>query len=229
MRAAWRGGVLVASMMTAAGAHAAPTVGQCMELTTGVHFSKNNGDAQVNVEELFEGKKLKGTQLILDGGVLLATSYQDISDGQVHLTGAIHYNEDGSVRSKNVYTPQSAIPANMRPGQEVRVQFTDTRTDTHYPLAGLSDKITTSTRTDQRDFSITFLGWERLELGGRRFPDACKFELRDVGGKSKGKSGEYVWYAQGFGVIMTDKLDKDGDVQPAYRLALTKILSAPSP
>ncbi|WP_402720680.1 hypothetical protein [Janthinobacterium rivuli] len=211
----------------AAGVQAAPTVGECMDLTTGVNFSKNNGDAQVNVEELFEGKTQKGTQLILNGGVLLATSYQDIRDGQVFLTGNVHYNEDGTVRSKNVYTPQSAIPANMRPGQEVRVQFSDTQTSTHYPLAGLSDKITTSTRTDERNFSITFLGWERLELGGRRFPDACKFELHDVGGKSKGKSGEYVWYAQGFGVIMTDKLDKNGEVQPAYRIALTKILSAP--
>lgn len=226
MKAAWCG-MAAASVFAAAGVQAAPTVGECMELTTGIKFSKNNGDAQVNAEETFEGKKQKGTQLILDGGVLLATSYQDIRDGQVFLTGAIHYNEDGTVRSKNVYTPQSAIPANMRAGQEVRVQFTDTRTDTHYPLAGLSDKITTSTRTDKRDFSITFLGWERLELGGRRFPDACKFELRDVGGKSRGKSGEYVWYAQGFGVIMTDKLDKDGAVQPAYRIALTKIISAP--
>ena len=226
MKAAWCG-MVAASVFAAASAQAAPTVGECMELATGVKFSKNNGDAQVNVEETFDGKKQKGTQLILDGGVLLATSYQEIRDGQVFLTGAIHYNEDGTVRSKNVYTPQSAIPASMRPGQEVRVQFTDTRTDTHYPLAGLSDKITTSTRTDKRDFSITFLGWERLELGGRRFPDACKFELRDVGGKSKGKSGEYVWYAQGFGVIMMDKLDRDGDVQPAYRIALTNILSAP--
>ncbi|WP_143450254.1 hypothetical protein [Janthinobacterium sp. BJB446] len=226
MKAAWCG-IVAASVFAAASVQAAPTVGECMELTTGIKFSKNNGDAQVNVEEMFEGKKQKGTQLILDGGVLLATSYQDIRDGQVFLTGAIHYNEDGTVRSKNVYTPQSAIPSTMRPGQEVRVQFTDTQTSTHYPLAGLSDKITTSTRTDKRDFSITFLGWERLELGGRRFPDACKFELRDVGGKSKGKSGEYVWYAQGYGVIMTDKLDKDGDVQPAYRIALTKIISAP--
>lgn len=226
MKAAWCG-MVAASVFAAASAQAAPTVGECMELATGIQFSKNNGDAQVNVEETFEGKKQKGTQLILDGGVLLATSYQDIRDGQVFLTGALHYNEDGTVRSKNVYTPQSAIPASMRPGQEVRVQFTDTRTDTHYPLAGLSDKISTSTRTDQRDFSITFLGWERLELGGRRFPDACKFELRDVGGKSRGKSGEYVWYAQGFGVIMTDKLDKDGDVQPAYRIALTNIITAP--
>ena len=226
MKAAWQT-MIAAGVLAAAGAQAAPTVGECMELTTGIKFSKNNGDAQVNVEETFEGKKLKGTQLILDGGVLLATSYQDIRDGQVFLTGMVHYNEDGSVRSKNVYTPQSAIPANMRAGQEVRVQFTDTQTSTHYPLAGLSDKITTSTRTDKRDFSITFLGWERLELGGRRFPDACKFELRDVGGKSKGKSGEYVWYAQGYGVIMTDKLDQDGDVQPAYRIALTKIISAP--
>ncbi|SDH91332.1 hypothetical protein [Janthinobacterium sp. YR213] len=226
MKAAWCG-MAAASVFAAASVQAAPTVGECMELTTGIKFSKNNGDAQVNIEEMFEGKKQKGTQLILDGGVLLATSYQDIRDGQVFLTGAIHYNEDGTVRSKNVYTPQSAIPSTMRPGQEVRVQFTDTQTSTHYPLAGLSDKITTSTRTDKRDFSITFLGWERLELGGRRFPDACKFELRDVGGKSKGKSGEYVWYAQGYGVIMTDKLDKDGDVQPAYRIALTKIISAP--
>ncbi|MCC7644215.1 MULTISPECIES: hypothetical protein [unclassified Janthinobacterium] len=226
MKAAWCG-MMAAGVLAAASVQAAPTVGECMELTTGVKFSKNNGDAQVNVEEVFEGRKLKGIQLILDGGVLLATSYQDIRDGQVFLTGNVHYNEDGTVRSKNVYTPQSAIPANMRPGQEVRVQFSDTQTSTHYPLAGLSDKITTSTRTDQRDFSITFLGWERLELGGRRFPDACKFELHDVGGKSKGKSGEYVWYAQGFGVIMTDKLDKNGDVQPAYRIALTKIISAP--
>ncbi|WP_338681458.1 hypothetical protein OPV09_09865 [Janthinobacterium sp. TB1-E2] len=219
--------MMVASVLAAASVQAAPTVGQCMELTTGIKFSKNNGDAQVNIEEMFEGKKQKGTQLILNGGVLLATSYQDIRDGQVFLTGNVHYNEDGTVRSKNVYTPQSAIPANMRPGQEVRVQFSDTQTSTHYPLAGLSDKITTSTRTDERNFSITFLGWERLELGGRRFPDACKFELHDVGGKSKGKSGEYVWYAQGFGVIMTDKLDKNGEVQPAYRIALTNILSAP--
>ncbi|WP_152988548.1 hypothetical protein [Janthinobacterium sp. Ant5-2-1] len=226
MKAAWFG-MVAASVLTAASVQAAPTVGECMELTTGIKFSKNNGDAQVNVEETFEGKKQKGTQLILNGGVLLATSYQDIRDGQVFLTGNVHYNEDGTVRSKNVYTPQSAIPANMRPGQEVRVQFSDTQTSTHYPLAGLSDKITTSTRTDERNFSITFLGWERLELGGRRFPDACKFELHDVGGKSKGKSGEYVWYAQGYGVIMTDKLDNNGDVQPAYRIALTKILSAP--
>jgi hypothetical protein len=226
MKAAWCG-MIAAGVLAAASVQAAPTVGECMELTTGIKFSKNNGDAQVNVEETFEGKKQKGTQLILNGGVLLATSYQDIRDGQVFLTGNVHYNEDGTVRSKNVYTPQSAIPATMRPGQEVRVQFTDTQTSTHYPLAGLSDKITTSTRTDERNFSITFLGWERLELGGRRFPDACKFELRDVGGKSKGKSGEYVWYAQGYGVIMTDKLDKDGDVQPAYRIALTKIISAP--
>jgi len=226
MKAAWRM-MMAAGVLAAASVQAAPTVGECMELTTGVKFSKNNGDAQVNVEEMFEGKKQKGTQLILNGGVLLATSYQDIRDGQVFLTGNVHYNEDGTVRSKNVYTPQSAIPANMRPGQEVRVQFSDTQTSTHYPLAGLSDKITTSTRTDERNFSITFLGWERLELGGRRFPDACKFELRDVGGKSKGKSGEYVWYAQGFGVIMTDKLDKNGEVQPAYRIALTNILSAP--
>ncbi|MGX9777178.1 hypothetical protein ACWYXN_27235 [Janthinobacterium aestuarii] len=226
MKAAWCG-MMAAGVLAAASVQAAPTVGECMELTTGIKFSKNNGDAQVNVEELFEGKKQKGTQLILNGGVLLATSYQDIRDGQVFLTGNVHYNEDGTVRSKNVYTPQSAIPANMRPGQEVRVQFSDTQTSTHYPLAGLSDKITTSTRTDERNFSITFLGWERLELGGRRFPDACKFELHDVGGKSKGKSGEYVWYAQGFGVIMTDKLDKNGDVQPAYRIALTKIISAP--
>ncbi|SFY20974.1 hypothetical protein SAMN03097694_5130 [Janthinobacterium lividum] len=226
MKAAWCG-MMAASVLAAASVQAAPTVGECMELTTGIKFSKNNGDAQVNVEELFEGKKQKGTQLILNGGVLLATSYQDIRDGQVFLTGNVHYNEDGTVRSKNVYTPQSAIPANMRPGQEVRVQFSDTQTSTHYPLAGLSDKITTSTRTDERNFSITFLGWERLELGGRRFPDACKFELHDVGGKSKGKSGEYVWYAQGFGVIMTDKLDKNGEVQPAYRIALTKIISAP--
>ncbi|MEX0141265.1 hypothetical protein MRBLMS1_002080 [Massilia sp. LMS1-1-1.1] len=226
MKAAWCG-MMAAGALAAASVQAAPTVGECMELTTGIKFSKNNGDAQVNVEELFEGKKQKGTQLILNGGVLLATSYQDIRDGQVFLTGNVHYNEDGTVRSKNVYTPQSAIPANMRPGQEVRVQFSDTQTSTHYPLAGLSDKITTSTRTDERNFSITFLGWERLELGGRRFPDACKFELHDVGGKSKGKSGEYVWYAQGYGVIMTDKLDKNGDVQPAYRIALTKIISAP--
>ncbi|MDZ5635114.1 hypothetical protein [Janthinobacterium sp. GMG1] len=226
MKAAWCG-MMAAGVLAAASVQAAPTVGECMELTTGIKFSKNNGDAQVNVEETFEGKKQKGTQLILNGGVLLATSYQDIRDGQVFLTGNVHYNEDGTVRSKNVYTPQSAIPATMRPGQEVRVQFTDKQTSTHYPLAGLSDKITTSTRTDERNFSITFLGWERLELGGRRFPDACKFELRDVGGKSKGKSGEYVWYAQGYGVIMTDKLDKDGDVQPAYRIALTKIISAP--
>ena len=226
MKAAWCG-MMAAGVLAAASVQAAPTVGECMELTTGIKFSKNNGDAQVNVEELFEGKKQKGTQLILNGGVLLATSYQDIRDGQVFLTGNVHYNEDGTVRSKNVYTPQSAIPANMRPGQEVRVQFSDTQTSTHYPLAGLSDKITTSTRTDERNFSITFLGWERLELGGRRFPDACKFELHDVGGKSKGKSGEYVWYAQGYGVIMTDKLDKNGDVQPAYRIALTKTLSAP--
>ena len=226
MKAAWQM-MLAAGLLAAAGVQAAPTVGECMELTTGIKFGKNNGDAQVNVEELFEGKKLKGTQLILNGGVLLATSYQDIRDGQVFLTGAVHYNEDGSMRSKNVYAAQSAIPANMRAGQEVRVQFTDTQTSTHYPLAGLSDKITTSTRTDERNFSITFLGWERLELGGRRFPDACKFELRDVGGKSRGKSGEYVWYAQGFGVIMTDKLDQDGQVQPAYRIALTNILSAP--
>lgn len=226
MKAAWCG-MMAAGVLAAASVQAAPTVGECMELTTGIKFSKNNGDAQINVEELFEGKKQKGTQLILNGGVLLATSYQDIRDGQVFLTGNVHYNEDGTVRSKNVYTPQSAIPANMRPGQEVRVQFSDTQTSTHYPLAGLSDKITTSTRTDEHNFSITFLGWERLELGGRRFPDACKFELHDVGGKSKGKSGEYVWYAQGFGVIMTDKLDKNGDVQPAYRIALTKIISAP--
>ena len=226
MKAAWCG-MMAAGVLAAASVQAAPTVGECMELATGIKFSKNNGDAQVNVEELFEGKKQKGTQLILNGGVLLATSYQDIRDGQVFLTGNVHYNEDGTVRSKNVYTPQSAIPANMRPGQEVRVQFSDTQTSTHYPLAGLSDKVTTSTRTDECNFSITFLGWERLELGGRRFPDACKFELRDVGGKSKGKSGEYVWYAQGFGVIMTDKLDKNGEVQPAYRIALTKILSAP--
>lgn len=226
MKAAWCG-MMAAGVLAAASVQAAPTVGECMELTTGIKFSKNNGDAQINVEELFEGKKQKGTQLILNGGVLLATSYQDIRDGQVFLTGNVHYNEDGTVRSKNVYTPQSAIPANMRPGQEVRVQFSDTQTSTHYPLAGLSDKITTSTRTDERNFSITFLGWERLELGGRRFPDACKFELHDVGGKSKGKSGEYVWYAQGYGVIMTDKLDKNGDVQPAYRIALTKIISAP--
>ncbi|MDX8125038.1 hypothetical protein SKZ59_24980 [Janthinobacterium sp. GMG2] len=226
MKAAWCG-MMAAGVLAAASVQAAPTVGECMELTTGIKFSKNNGDAQVNVEEMFEGKKQKGTQLILNGGVLLATSYQDIRDGQVFLTGNVHYNEDGTVRSKNVYTPQSAIPANMRPGQEVRVQFSDTQTSTHYPLAGLSDKITTSTRTDERNFSITFLGWERLELGGRRFPDACKFELHDVGGKSKGKSGEYVWYAQGFGVIMTDKLDKNGEVQPAYRIALTNILSAP--
>ncbi|KKO65458.1 hypothetical protein VM94_00993 [Janthinobacterium sp. KBS0711] len=226
MKAAWCG-MMAAGVLAAASVQAAPTVGECMELTTGIKFSKNNGDAQVNVEETFEGKKQKGTQLILNGGVLLATSYQDIRDGQVFLTGNVHYNEDGTVRSKNVYTPQSAIPANMRPGQEVRVQFSDTQTSTHYPLAGLSDKITTSTRTDERNFSITFLGWERLELGGRRFPDACKFELHDVGGKSKGKSGEYVWYAQGYGVIMTDKLDNNGDVQPAYRIALTKILSAP--
>ena len=226
MKAAWCG-MMAAGVLAAASVQAAPTVGECMELTTGIKFSKNNGDAQVNVEELFEGKKQKGTQLILNGGVLLATSYQDIRDGQVFLTGNVHYNEDGTVRSKNVYTPQSAIPANMRPGQEVRVQFSDTQTSTHYPLAGLSDKITTSTRTDERNFSITFLGWERLDLGGRRFPDACKFELHDVGGKSKGKSGEYVWYAQGYGVIMTDKLDKNGDVQPAYRIALTKIISAP--
>ena len=226
MKAAWCG-MMAAGVLAAASVQAAPTVGECMELTTGIKFSKNNGDAQVNVEELFEGKKQKGTQLILNGGVLLATSYQDIRDGQVFLTGNVHYNEDGTVRSKNVYTPQSAIPANMRPGQEVRVQFSDTQTSTHYPLAGLSDKITTSTRTDERNFSITFLGWERLELGGRRFPDACKFELHDVGGKSKGKSVEYVWYAQGYGVIMTDKLDKNGDVQPAYRIALTKIISAP--
>ena len=226
MKAAWCG-MMAAGILATASVQAAPTVGECMELTTGIKFSKNNGDAQVNVEETFEGKKQKGTQLILNGGVLLATSYQDIRDGQVFLTGNVHYNEDGTVRSKNVYTPQSAIPANMRPGQEVRVQFSDTQTSTHYPLAGLSDKITTSTRTDERNFSITFLGWERLELGGRRFPDACKFELHDVGGKSKGKSGEYVWYAQGYGVIMTDKLDKNGEVQPAYRIALTKILSAP--
>ena len=226
MKAAWCG-MMAASVLAVASVQAAPTVGECMELTTGIKFSKNNGDAQVNVEELFEGKKQKGTQLILNGGVLLATSYQDIRDGQVFLTGNVHYNEDGTVRSKNVYTPQSAIPANMRPGQEVRVQFSDTQTSTHYPLAGLSDKITTSTRTDERNFSITFLGWERLELGGRRFPDACTFELHDVGGKSKGKSGEYVWYAQGYGVIMTDKLDKNGEVQPAYRIALTKIISAP--
>lgn len=226
MKAAWCG-MMAAGILATASVQAAPTVGECMELTTGIKFSKNNGDAQVNVEETFEGKKQMGTQLILNGGVLLATSYQDIRDGQVFLTGNVHYNEDGTVRSKNVYTPQSAIPANMRPGQEVRVQFSDTQTSTHYPLAGLSDKITTSTRTDERNFSITFLGWERLELGGRRFPDACKFELHDVGGKSKGKSGEYVWYAQGYGVIMTDKLDKNGEVQPAYRIALTKILSAP--
>lgn len=226
MKAAWQA-MAAAGMLAAAGAQAAPTVGECMELTPGIKFSKNNGDVQVNVEETFEGKKARGIQLILDGGVLLATSYQDIRDGQVFLTGAVHYNEDGTVRSKNVYTPQSAIPANLRAGQEVRVKFMDTQTSTHYPLAGLSDKITTSTRTDERNFSITFLGWERLELGGRRFPDACKFELHDVGGKSKGKSGEYVWYAQGYGVIMMDKLDQDGDVQPAYRIALTKIISAP--
>ena len=226
MKAAWCG-MIAAGVLAAANGLAAPTVGECMELTTGIKFSKNNGDAQVNVEEVFEGKKQKGTQLILDGGVLLATSYQDIRDGQVFLTGNVHYNEDGTVRSKNVYTSQSAIPAKLRAGQEVRVQFTDTQTNTHYPLAGLSDKITTSTRTDKRDFSITFLGWERLELGGRRFPDACKFELHDVGGKSKGKSGEHVWYAQGYGLIMTDKLDQNGDVQPAYRIALTNILSAP--
>ena len=226
MKAAWQA-MAAAGMLVAAGVQAAPTVGECMELTPGIKFIKNNGDVQFNVEEMFEGKKLKGTQLILDGGVLLATSYQDIRDGQVFLTGMVHYNEDGTLRSKNVYTPQSAIPANMRAGQEVRVKFEDTPTSTHYPLAGMSDKITTSTRTDERNFSITFLGWERLELGGRRFPDACKFELHDVGGKSKGQSGEYVWYAQGYGVIMTDKLDKNGEVQPAYRIALTKILGAP--
>jgi hypothetical protein len=219
--------MIAAGVLAAANVQAAPTVGECMELTPGIKFSKNNGDAQVNVEELFEGKKQKGTQLILNGGVLLATSYQDIRDGQVFLTGSVHYNEDGTVRSKNVYTSQSAIPAKLRAGQEVRLQFSDTQTSTHYPLAGLSDKITTSTRTDKRDFSITFLGWERLELGGRRFPDACKFELHDVGGKSKGKSGEYVWYAQGYGLIITDKLDNNGDVQPAYRIALTNILNAP--
>lgn len=228
MKAAWCG-LLAASVLATAGAgvQAAPTVGECMALTTGIKFSKNNGDAQANVEETFEGRKVQGTQLILDGGALLGTSYQNIRDGQVFLLGMVHYNEDGSVRSKNVYTPQSAIPASMRPGQEVRVQFTDTQTSTHYPMAGLSDKVTTSTRTDERNFSITFLGWERLELGGQRFPDACKFELRDVGGQSKGKSGEYVWYAQGYGVIMSDKLDKNGEVQPAYRVALTKIISAP--
>ena len=158
MKAAWQT-MVAAGVLAAAGAQAAPTVGECMELTTGVKFSKNNGDAQVNVEELFEGKKLKGTQLILDGGVLLATSYQDIRDGQVFLTGTVHYNEDGSVRSKNVYAPQSAIPAKMRPGQEVRVQFTDTQTSTHYPLAGLSDKITTSrVRTSAISRSLSSAG-----------------------------------------------------------------------
>lgn len=134
-------------------------------MTTGIKFSKNNGDAQVNVEETFEGKKLKGIQLILDGGVLLATSYQDIRDGQVFLTGMAHYNEDGSVRSKNVYTPQSAIPAAMRPGQEVRVQFTDTQTSTHYPLAGLSDKINHLHAHRQARFLDHFPGLGTPELG----------------------------------------------------------------
>ncbi len=57
MKAAWQA-MVAAGVLAAAGAQASPTVGQCMELTTGVKFSKNNGDAQINVEETFEGKKL---------------------------------------------------------------------------------------------------------------------------------------------------------------------------
>ena len=57
MNAAWCG-MVAAGVFATAGVQAAPTVGECMELTTGIKFSKNNGDAQVNVEETFEGKKL---------------------------------------------------------------------------------------------------------------------------------------------------------------------------
>ena len=45
MKAAWCG-MVAASVFAAASAQAAPTVGECMELATGVKFSKNNGDAQ---------------------------------------------------------------------------------------------------------------------------------------------------------------------------------------
>jgi hypothetical protein len=43
----WNGGGQHIRGLQCAGS---PTVGECMELATGVKFSKNNGDAQVNVE-----------------------------------------------------------------------------------------------------------------------------------------------------------------------------------
>ncbi|OBV40167.1 hypothetical protein [Janthinobacterium psychrotolerans] len=227
MKTAWCA-IVAAGILAAPGVQAAPpTVGECMALTPGIKFSKNNGDVQANVEATFAGRRLHGTQLLIDDDVLLATYYQDIRDGQVQLAGMTYYNQDGTVRSNNVYTPHTSIPVKMRPGQQVRVRFTDTETGSDQASPGQSGKNTATIRSDEREFSMTFLGWERLELGGRRFPDACKFELHDVGGKSKGRSGDHVWYAQGFGLIMTDKLDVDGKVLPAQRIALQKIISAP--
>jgi hypothetical protein len=173
-----------------------------------------------------EGKKQKGTQLILDGGVLLATSYQDIRDSQVFLTGAIHYNEDGTVRSKNVYTPQSAIPASMRPGGSARAVHGHANGHP-LPAGGPVQQDHHLHAHGQTRFLHHLPGLGAHGTGRPPLPRRLQVRTARRGRQKQGKSGEYVWYAQGFGVIMMDKLDRDGDVQPAYRIALTNILSAP--
>ncbi|HCE11026.1 MAG TPA: hypothetical protein DEQ40_20955 [Oxalobacteraceae bacterium] len=193
-------------------AAAAPSVGDCFELTPGIKFIKSNGYKELNVQETFEGSTAFGAVELRSDDTRFGASYQTISGGFVHGLGLNQYDQTGVLDGKNVYSSGFQIPVDMAVGQTAQLTYTDT----------FSDFTIGTTSTSNVSVSLTLAGFEDLTLAGRAFVNTCKFTMPSSAGQT-----DVLWFAKGFGIIRKELEDAQGVMVAGSRIELATIVSAP--
>jgi hypothetical protein len=191
---------------------AGPKIGDCFIWTPGTKYTKTNGYANLIVQEQFDGRQAIGAVELRSNGTRFGAEYTAVGDTDVQVLGVIDYDNNGAFNYQRVYSGFT-FPINLAPGQKVQrtVTVTETRATPPSPAP-----------TTQNE-EWTFVGFENLTLGGRRFTDVCK-----VSSPSGSAGKTYVaWFAKGFGNIKYETLDAQGALVPGDGAELEKIVSAP--
>jgi hypothetical protein len=191
----------------------------CLTLTKGVKYEMSDG-AKFSVEdELFNGKMLLGHAERRANGTRFGTNFSKIEGGFLQYLGYNDYDFNGLPSSTNVASSSARTPTDMKPGQTIQSSYTITETP-----VDPARQVTTSTVTE----TVTFVGFETLTLGERKFENTCKFiSTYDRTGVHNTGSIGASWVAKGFGYIKSEERDVNGVLIPNSSVTLKRIIAAP--
>lgn len=206
---------------------AMPLLADCFSLAPGTAFDMSDGSHWQVITERFQGQAMPGIAKLRKDASRSAAYFQTLQASEVMYVGEHSYDRAGSLESLTAYAPGLRIPFGLAPGESVQVGFDTTATD----MAPVPSTDPGGPVAGRESLRITYLGRERLDLGGRSFMQACKLRigLDPAAGDEPGAvtaPAHMIWLAPGFGRIAREDLDADGNALPGSRVELASVIVA---